>query len=203
MSCDTTVRIKICGITCLEDAMMCSELGVHALGFVFAPSRRRIDPRKARSIIRHLPSTVVSVGVFQDMPARSVLEISDYTGIDRIQLHGSETRAYCRALNKKIIKRLPVLPDDSTQSLYRRMDGWNSESLLLDPGSGEGRLFEWKRIGVLCRPFILAGGLTPENVRETVRLMRPAAVDVSSGVEAEPGKKSRDRIVLFIREVCG
>jgi len=199
----SAVRIKICGITCLEDAMMCSGLGVHAVGFVFAPSRRKIEPQEARSIIAHLPSTIVSVGVFKDMPARTVLEISDYTGVDRIQLHGSETPEYCRILNKKIIKRLPVYPGDSAESLCRRMDVWNSETLLLDPGSGEGVPYEWGRIGILNRPFILAGGLTPENVRQTVLMMKPAAVDVSSGVETAPGKKSPDRVAHFIREVCG
>ncbi len=195
------IKVKICGITSLEDGLMATALGADALGFVFAKSKRQISTSTASAIIARLPSFVTMVGVFMDHPLETVLQIADKTGIDVIQLHGSETPQYCEQIDKPIIKRFDIPVDESTETLASRMQVYHVAAYLLDPGAGEGNVFDWRKAVGLDFPLIIAGGLTPDNVHRAVQIVKPYGVDVSSGVERAPGKKDREKIKRFIEEV--
>ncbi|OAT86547.1 phosphoribosylanthranilate isomerase [Desulfotomaculum copahuensis] len=197
------VKVKICGLTDLETALFAAAAGAAALGFVFAPGRRRAGPEQARLICRALPPFVSRVGVFVDAPLPEVAQMVDYCGLDAVQLHGSEPPDYCRALGERVrvIKAFRVggagLPAD--------MGDYPVAAVLLDtlvPGraGGSGRAFDWRlaQNTGLKTPLILAGGLTPENVARAAALVKPYAVDVSSGVETD-GRKDRKKIARLIR----
>lgn len=198
------VRIKICGITNTGDALIAAELGAHALGFIFYPkSPRYVAPDKARHIIGQLPPFVATVGVFVDEDAATVREIASLAGLDWLQLHGSESPDYCRSLGRRVIKGFRVKGDEIFSQLTEYKGA--AQAFLLDaykPGTpgGTGETFDWAiaRQARKCGPIILAGGLTPENVTEAIRVAQPQAVDVASGVEAAPGKKDPERLRAFI-----
>lgn len=194
-------RIKICGITTVEDGLMAAQLEVDALGFVFTPSKRVIHPQKAKEIIKKLPPFITTVGVFMDAKLEEVNQISAYTGVDVIQLHGAESPAYCRRFRKRIIKRIDVRDGDTTESLIYKMGEYSVSAFLLDPGAGSGHTFDWEKAVGINLPLIIAGGLTPENVQNVVRILRPYGVDVSSGVERSTGKKDREKVKKFIEGV--
>jgi phosphoribosylanthranilate isomerase len=188
--------VKICGITEQEDALEAVKLGVDALGFIFAESPRRILPQAARSIISGLPPFVKSVGVFVNEEAETIREHIKYCGLDLVQLHGDEPPDFCRELMPYTIKALRIKEDSPLQSCaaYRT----NVRALLLDTyaedkAGGSGKTFDWrlaltiKQTGI---PVILSGGLDPANIEEAIRVVGPYAVDVNSGVEERPGKKS-------------
>jgi phosphoribosylanthranilate isomerase len=197
------VRVKICGITNLIDAQQAAELGAHALGFIFyRKSPRAVTPEKARHIISQLPPLVLTVGVFVDEDAATVREIASLAGLDWVQLHGSESPDYCRSLGRRVIKGFRVQgPESLTQlTAYRNA----AQALLLDtykPGTpgGTGETFDWDlaRQARKCGPIILAGGLTPANVAEAIRVADPQGVDVASGVEAAPGIKDPEKLRAF------
>jgi phosphoribosylanthranilate isomerase len=201
------VRIKICGITNLTDAQLAAELGAHALGFIFYPkSPRSIAPEAVREIIRQLPPFVATVGVFVDENAPRVREIASLAGLDWVQLHGQETPDYCRSLGHRVIKGFRIKGPESLAQLtdYREA----AQALLLDtykPGTpgGTGETFDWdlarqaKKYGAI----ILAGGLTPANVAQAIRVAQPMAVDVASGVEAAPGKKDPEKLRAFFEAI--
>jgi len=191
------VRVKVCGITNKHDAIMCVETGVEALGFIFARSPRRIQPEDARRIIRCLPPFVQTVGVFVNEEPARMREIMDFCGLDLIQLHGDESPGGCEALMPRCMKAFRVRSKSSLQQI------WSYEgkvrALVLDTYSdeergGTGNAFEWglaveaKNTGI---PVILAGGLHPGNIEEAILTVKPFAVDVNSGIEQSPGKKSR------------
>ncbi|MCJ7813455.1 phosphoribosylanthranilate isomerase [bacterium] len=198
---DQNVKIKICGITLLEDAFMATALGADALGFVFARSKRHISLSEARKIISRLPAFVTAVGVFMNQSFEDVRRIADETGIDVIQLHGSETPEYCEQLDRPIIKRFAVQLDDTAAMLASRMKTYTVAAYLLDPGAGEGKVFDWEKAVGLDFRLIIAGGLTHDNVRQVIQLVKPYGVDVSSGVERSPGRKDREKMKRFIEEV--
>jgi len=198
--------VKICGITNREDALMAVEAGAHALGFVFAPSPRQVTPEQAAAIIAALPPFVQTVGVFVDGDAASVLSRCP---LDAVQFHGEEPPEELAALaGVRRIKacRVATSADLEPLAAYRGA----ADAFLLDapvPGvAGHGQPFPWplareaRRFG---RPIILAGGLTPENVAAAIDAGRPDAVDVSSGVEASPGRKDRGRVRRFIAAAMG
>lgn len=202
------VRVKICGITNWTDARRAIESGADYLGFNFYPgSPRYIEPAKARRIVRRLPKGVSAVGVFVNEPEEKMLEIARTVGLNYLQLHGEESPAKVARLQGTlpVIKALRVKkPFRSAQlSRYRR-----ASALLLDGfdrrrRGGTGKTFDWKRArraNVRARIFV-AGGLAPENVAEAIRIARPYAVDVSSGVESRPGKKDPARLKAFARAV--
>jgi phosphoribosylanthranilate isomerase len=199
------VRVKICGITHLADALLAAELGAHALGFIFyAKSPRSIRPAEARAIIRRLPPFVATVGVFVDEEAAAVREIAAAAGLDWLQLHGSESPDYCRSLGRRVIKGFRIRGPESLLALPDYRDA--AQALLLDtykPGlpGGTGETFDWDlaRRAQQHGPIILAGGLTPDNVARAVAAARPAAVDVASGVEAAPGKKDHEKLRRFFQ----
>jgi phosphoribosylanthranilate isomerase len=190
------VKVKVCGITNLEDASIAVELGVDALGFIFAPSPRQITPQKAREIICAIPPFVKTVGVFVNEASDTIREIMKHCGLDLIQLHGDESPAFCEELMPYTIKALRM-KDESSLQTGQAYHG-KVRALLLDTYStemagGTGKTFDWelaikaKKQGI---PIILSGGLTPSNIAAAIHAVRPYAIDVNSGVEEYPGKKN-------------
>ena len=190
------VAVKICGITDYDDALIAVELGVGALGFIFADSPRQITPQKARDIISAIPPFVKTVGVFVNEDSVVIRKIIHYCGLDLVQLHGDESPDLCCELMPYTIKALRVRDESSlrTSRTYRGM----TRALVLDTYSkdkagGTGKTFDWQlaiKIKKLGIPIILAGGLGPSNIESAISTVRPYAVDVNSGVEERPGKKS-------------
>lgn len=197
------VKVKICGITNLEDAIMSVEAGADALGFVFYDkSPRNILPAQASEIISQLPPFVQTVGLFvNDTPAK-INQTADCCGLDIIQLHGNETPEFCTKLSRRVIKALRVRDITSLEEMAR----FNVAAFLLDTWSpsaygGTGQTFNWDIAAIAAKStrIVLAGGLNPENVAEAIRKTRPYAVDVSSSLELSPGKKDPAKICAFIR----
>ena len=201
------VRIKICGITNLEDALLAADLGADALGFIFYPkSPRKVAPEAARAIIAQLPPLFTTVGVFVDEDAAAVRELAARLGLDWVQLHGQESPDYCRSLGRRVIKGFRVQDQHSLAALeaYRGA----AQALLLDTYKkgqigGTGETFNWTlaREAQKYGPIILAGGLNPENVARAIAAAQPQAVDVASGVEAAPGKKDPEKLKRFFAAV--
>ncbi len=196
------VRVKICGVTRLEDALLAVRLGADALGFNFWPrSKRFIAPAAAREIVRRLPPLVTTVGVFVDPTQNEVVRAVATSGVQVAQLHGDEPPSLCAALPLPVLKAIRVRDAASLEALAA-YDG--AAGLLLDSASpgygGSGATFDWTlaAAAAAARPVILAGGLGPDNVAEAVRAVRPWAVDVASGVEAAPGLKDAERMRRFI-----
>ena len=190
------VKIKICGITNLTDADTAIRLGADALGFIFAPSPRRIAPQTAREIIGALPPFVKTVGVFVNEAPAAIRKVIDDCGLDLVQLHGDESPALCDELMPYTIKALRI-KDESSLKTVQAYHG-KVRALLLDTYSkekagGTGKTFDWElatKIKKQGTPVILSGGLAPANIVAAIRTVRPSAVDVNSGVEERPGKKS-------------
>lgn len=201
------VKVKIEGITTAQDAEMAIDAGADALGFVFyPPSPRSVDIETAREIVRGMPPFVTSVGVFVNESVEQVRRVREGVGLVAVQLHGDETPEMVRALGPGVIKAFRVGPDFSPDII----EAYGVSTFLLDayrkdlPG-GTGEVFDWE-IAIECRRrgrLILAGGLTPENVAEAVRKVRPYAVDVASGVESEPGRKDHSKVRAFIQAAKG
>ena len=185
--------VKICGITRPQDAERAVVLGATAIGFIFWPSSpRRVGLEAARSIGRLVPGSVLKVGVFVDAPAAELARTVGEAGLDAVQLHGSESPDLVRGLEARVIKAVALRSPDAEAQIAQ----WTGTTLLLDAHDpvrhgGTGRVVDWDRAARLARlhEVILAGGLNPENVVEAVRRVRPAGIDVSSGVEQTPGVK--------------
>jgi phosphoribosylanthranilate isomerase len=201
------IRIKICGITNLEDALLAAELGADALGFIFYPkSPRKVEPEAARSIIAQLPPFVASVGVFVDAEVAVVKELAAGVGLDWVQLHGRESPDYCRNLGRRVIKGFRIQDEKSLMELEPYRDV--VQAFLLDTYKkgqvgGTGESFEW-RLAREAKNFgriILAGGLTARNVAQAIATALPAAVDAASGTEAAPGKKDPAKLRAFFEAV--
>lgn len=195
-------RIKICGITNVDDALIAAHLGVDALGFVFTASPRQITTQMAHSIIKQLPPFITTVGIFMDASLDYVQQVSSYTGIDIIQLHGAETPGYCRQLRKKIIKRIAIQDGDTPRSILKKARDYQVSAFLFDPGCGSGKTFDWRILqGIELTPMIIAGGLNADNVPQVISLLRPYGVDVATGVETSSGRKDPEKIKKFLEEV--
>lgn len=194
------IKVKICGITRLKDATACALMGADFIGFVFAPSPRRISPEEARSIIGDLPLPVKTVGVFVNEQLERIREIRDFCGLDAVQLHGDETEEMIAELDGMVIKALRIGSNGEPDH-----DAYPNATLLLDTYSpqargGTGKTFDWNLAVPIARkrPIFLAGGLTPENVADAVQRVRPYALDISSGVELAPGRKDHAKLERFI-----
>ncbi|MHC4713475.1 MAG: phosphoribosylanthranilate isomerase [Planctomycetota bacterium] len=195
-------RVKICGITGPSDAVAAAECGADAIGLIFAESPRKVSLSQAAEIVRSLPPFVCAVGVFVDAPVDEVIEIAGAAGLHAVQLSGSESEEYVRAIRGvEVIKCLHVADRGDLEDARR----YESAHIHLDtavPGAagGTGRTFPWHlAVDVAAsRAVILAGGLTPDNVAEAVGVVKPWAVDVSSGVEKRPGVKDVEKIRRFI-----
>jgi phosphoribosylanthranilate isomerase len=201
------IKIKICGITNVEDALSAVEFGADALGFVFARSPRQVDPETASAIIGAVPAFVSKVGVFVDEDPCRVREIAAICGLDTIQLHGSEAPDACERFMPRVIKAIRVRDERSLEGLgtyVGKSAGFVLDTFSSERNGGTGMTFDWslavkaKRFGV---PIILAGGLNPQNIRTALETAHPHGVDASSGVEARPGKKRRPLLKAFIEQV--
>jgi phosphoribosylanthranilate isomerase len=192
------MKVKICGITNLEDALVAVYLGADALGFIFTKeSPRAVTPDTARDIIKKLPPFMVSVGVFVDTPQEEILSIIKQTGIGCVQLHGNELPADYSKIHVPIIKAFRVKEQFGMDTLEQ----FPASAYLLDTyikgtAGGTRKTFDWN-IALKAKAFgriILAGGLTPENIGEAITKVRPYGVDISSGVESAPGKKNKKKL---------
>jgi len=197
--------VKICGITNKEDALAAAEFGVDLLGFVFSESPRQIEVNRAAEIVASLPPTVSTVGLFVNETEIVVEMIQDQMRLNYLQFHGDEDPDYCKRLKneRKVIKAFRIRDEASLVDIARYdVDLYLLDAYAKDARGGTGATFNWdlaikaKEHG---RPIILAGGLTPENVEDAIRKVRPYAVDVSSGIEASPGKKDHKLMEEFIR----
>jgi len=197
------MKVKICGITNLEDALLAAEAGADALGFVFfSASPRHVSPELAAAIIRQLPPFVQSVGLFVNESLTTITEISSHCSLDIIQLHGEESPQFCDAISRRVVKAFRVKDVTSLEALrdYRTaaflLDAWSPSA-----HGGTGRTFNWEIAASAAASgrIVLAGGLNPGNVAAAVRQVRPYAVDVSSGVESAPGIKDPILVREFIR----
>lgn len=201
--------VKICGIMRWEDAVAALEAGADGLGFVFAPSRRRVAPRQARNILSRLGRRpAFTAGIFVNEDPEAVRAVMEHCSLDYAQLCGDEPPAYCRQLGLPVIKSFPVQEGAKLlEDLAAYEDA--AERFLLDSHAagmrgGTGRPFDWALAQEPARRYqvMLAGGLRPENVAQAIALVRPWGVDVSSGVETE-GRKDPAKIDAFIRAVKG
>lgn len=202
------MKVKICGIRDYETARVALDCGAWALGFVFhPPSPRFVEPDRVAEIIRRVPAGVLTVGVFVDWPLDSLNEAVRTAGLGAAQLHGSEDLAYARGVRAgMVIKALRAEPGFDP----RRVLDFPGCSILLDAyhptlAGGTGIRVDWSlaRRAAEHAPIILAGGLDPESVKEAILAVRPAAIDVSSGVESAPGAKDRQKIRRLFAEVEG
>jgi phosphoribosylanthranilate isomerase len=200
-------RIKFCGMTRPGDVRLASELGVDAVGFVFAQkSPRRLRPEEARLMRNALASLVDAVALFMDNTAEEVREAIRQVRPTLLQFHGSEDDAFCRGFGLPWVKAIPMgLADTSSAtSLQVRYPG--AAGFMFDShgeeGGGSGQTFDWSRIPhALTKPVLLAGGLTPANVFDAIMATMPWGVDVASGIESSPGVKDGDRMRHFVEEV--
>jgi phosphoribosylanthranilate isomerase len=200
-------KIKICGITNLDDALAAVDLGADALGFIFYPqSPRYVSVTAAANICHQLPPFVTKVGVFVDELEFEIERAVQECLLNALQFHGDEPPGFCQKFPAKSIKALRVR-DESALAVAREYD---VDAVLLDTYSGAarggtGQTFDWalarRAVQELPTPVILSGGLTPENVAGAIAQVRPYAVDVSSGVEREPGQKDAEKMRRFI-EAC-
>lgn len=202
----TPIRVKFCGITRPRDAALAVELGVDALGFVFHPqSPRYIDPQKAASIIAELPPFVTSIGLVVDRPIADVEEIIATTSIDMVQCHGDESAIDCERLSRPYIKAIRVKADLDVGASARIHQ--QARAILLDayvPGipGGSGQRFDWRQAQTeIAQPLIVAGGLDADGVDTAIEQLSPYAVDVSSGIESEPGHKDPQKMRAFMQKI--
>ncbi|RMG60155.1 MAG: phosphoribosylanthranilate isomerase [Gammaproteobacteria bacterium] len=198
-------RIKICGITRPEDALAAAEAGADAIGLVFWPkSPRHVTLPQAVEICTALPPFVSTVGLFLDAEEARVEETLRQVPLDLLQFHGDECPADCSRYGWPYIKAIGMQGGTDAvryAETYPDAAGFLLDSHAVGEAGGTGKTFDWSAIPELERPLILAGGLNPDNVAEAVRTVRPWAVDVSSGVESEPGIKDAALIERFISEV--
>jgi phosphoribosylanthranilate isomerase len=199
-------RVKICGITRIEDALAAARAGADAIGLVFYPqSPRAVTIDMAQAICAALPPFVSAVGLFVDAEPAAVTALLQEVPLDLLQFHGGETPVYCTQFDRPFLKALRMRDDTDVAAVRAQYSA--ARGLLLDtyrPGvpGGTGEVFDWQRVPrALATQIVLAGGLTPANVGAAINQARPFAVDVSGGVESAPGIKDAERIQAFIAAV--
>lgn len=205
---EAVTRVKICGITRQVDALRAAALGVDAIGLVFAAaSPRNIEPEVATQICTVLPPFVTRIGLFMNAGEEQIRAVLARVPLDGLQFHGEEPEDFCRRFQRPYIKAVAMGGSAAGVEASGVPDQYPSASaLLLDshsPGTrgGTGTAFDWCRIGHIKRPWILAGGLSPDNVRQAISALSPPAVDVSSGVELRPGIKDHQRMEAFMEAI--
>ena len=200
-------RIKICGITNLDDGLEAIAAGVDALGFVFVPNTPRyITPSQAKLVIKQLPPFITNVGLFVDSEIDEIEDIVNHCKLDAVQLHGNESPEMCTKIRfqTKVIKSFHVKKEP--QVLRNEIENYRVDAYLLDTfikgkAGGTGQTFDWRIAEGLSQRIIVAGGLTPNNIGTAIAQLQPYGVDVSSGVEKSPGKKDTNKIHSFVRQV--
>ncbi len=205
--------IKICGTTSLEDALSSIEAGADALGFIFAPSKRRVTPEQAQAIIRELPHEVEKIGVFMDAGAMEIGRIVNAVNLTGIQMHGEgdfppEVYSYLPKDRRDSLRKIKtvIVRDgfDGMFDFYATVPG-AVDSWLFDSGAGSGQTFDWQRARTQLGPrqgqFVIAGGLRPENIGQAMQAFKPWGVDVVTGVESEPGHKDHGKLKAFVAAV--
>ena len=199
------IKIKICGITNLDDALMAIEYGADALGFIFySQSPRGIVAEKAKAIIDKLPTLTFRIGVFVDEKPETVRDIMNMCRLDGIQLHGDESPDYCRLFRRRVIKSFRPKTNDQIE----KINDYDVDAFLLDSyhpelAGGTGTTFDWElavAAKMFGKPVILSGGLNDRNVAEAVRLVKPYGIDTASGVESFPGKKDPAKLKQFMEQ---
>lgn len=198
------MKIKICGITNLSDALLCEKLGADALGFVFyAGSKRQIMPDEASKIVKQLNPLTIKVGVFVDESPVLINEIVRTVGLNLVQLHGGETPEDISLINVPAIKAFRVGNDFDFNVLkfysnsYILLDSFDKEE-----AGGTGKSFDWSVIPEEIKPkIILAGGINSENLEQIMMKIKPKAIDVSSSLEEFPGKKSKEKVIRFFNKL--
>jgi phosphoribosylanthranilate isomerase len=191
--------VKICGITNEEDALFAVAMGADAVGFVFAPSPRQIQPTQARDIIRRLPHETLTVGVFRDETPQRVAEIVNLIGLGGAQLHGRESPGEVAWVRQRV--GFVVKAFAAGDPLFDRVGDFEADAIMVDSSvPGSGRVFDWTLAEnlPLDQKVILAGGLTPENVQQAIQRVHPWGVDVSTGVERSPGHKDASKVMRFV-----
>jgi phosphoribosylanthranilate isomerase len=202
-------KVKICGITNLDDAQLAVEHGAWAIGLIFADSPRQVDVAEAERIGRQLNRQVEVTGVFVNATLDDVAAMADVAHLSLIQLHGDEGPAYAREVARRtgarVIKAMPARDRASVRGLR----AWHTDFHLLDAYSptlrgGTGKTFNWEyaKYGDPKVPLILSGGLDPDNVADAVRAVHPFAVDTASGTEASPGRKDPAKVAAFFGSVA-
>jgi phosphoribosylanthranilate isomerase len=207
---DLRTKVKICGITNLEDARFASGALVDYLGFIFYEgSPRYIEAGKAGAIINWLEGPQC-VGVFVNQPLDDVNSISRQTGIDLVQLHGNESPDYCKLIDKPVIKAIHIEKDSTLDDLKDRVAAYTDvvDYLLFDHKAGEqwggtGQTFDWKLLESINPdlPVFLSGGLNADNIKSAIQTVKPYAVDLSSSLEEEPGLKDFEKIEIFMEQM--
>jgi len=202
-------RVKICGITRVEDAQLSVDAGADAIGLVFYDkSPRFVSSEKAQEISHIIPAFISRVALFKDASVQSVQAVIEQVEIDLIQFHGSETAAFCEQFNRPYIKALGMKAahcDEEYLIANAKMFS-TAKAILLDghaPGEagGTGETFDWSSVAAIDQTVVLAGGLTAKNVKQAIEMVHPFAVDVSSGVESAPGIKDKDKVSEFMSQV--
>ena len=199
-------RIKICGITNIDDALMAIDAGADALGFNFVPGTPRYlkDTKTAAKIIEQIPPFITTVGLFVNAAPEVIQTTADECHLDMLQLHGDESPQFCSALNRRILKAVRVKDESSLCSLPDyHVSGYLLDTYVKGTMGGTGVAFDW-HLAVKAKQYgriILAGGLDPDNVASAVEQVRPYGVDVSSRVEASPGRKDSIKVQTFIQKV--
>lgn len=200
--------VKICGITREDDIFTLLRYRIWALGFIqIEESPRYIQPEKAREMVCRLPSQVLSVGVFRDQSVREIKQIRNYCGFSLVQLHGKENSSYCAQLGKGVIRAFGIgeeLDFRRIQEYISVVDYFLFDTLIRGRSGGTGQPFSWnllKGIERLNKPFLVAGGLSSDNVEACINAIHPFAVDVNSGVESSPGKKDREKTKALFQKL--
>jgi phosphoribosylanthranilate isomerase len=204
--------IKICGTTCLEDALSSIAAGADALGFIFAPSKRRVSTEQAQRIISKLPHEVERIGVFMNSSAAEISSVVSAVELTGVQMHGEESAEAVYAglppVRRDTMRKIKAIIIQPGQEFGFGCHGEASglvDAWLLDSGAGSGKTFDWettqKQLGDRQGRFIIAGGLTPENVGDAMRVFKPWGVDVVTGVEREPGRKDPKKLQAFVAAV--
>lgn len=208
------MRVKICGITKPEQGQVIAQLGATALGFICVPaSPRFVTPRQIRAVVDSLEVSINRVGVFADSSIEDICQVVSSGGLNAVQLHGSESPEFCIQLRQslpgiEILKALRVrTPDSLNQAeIYANyvdtllLDAYHPEQL-----GGTGQTLDWKTLQQFnpsC-PWLLAGGLTPDNILDALKMVQPSGIDVSSGVERSPGDKDLDKVALLLQRILG
>jgi phosphoribosylanthranilate isomerase len=191
--------VKICGITSEADALLAIGFGADAIGFIFAPSPRQVAPAAVADIVKRLPHGVLTVGVFRDESPGRVVEIANHIGLGAVQLHGHETAEDARWVRERVPMTIKAF--SAGDRTIGRFAEFGADYLLIDgPSPGSGEVFDWRLGEGVVDPnrLIVSGGLRPDNVAQAIAHLRPFGVDVSSGVESEPGRKDPQKLRDFV-----